>query len=275
MITVAARSTFSRAHRTRRAPRGGGGRALRGVVGGGVLVVVLAGCGSADAGEAPKERKVFSLAGESLTIDNDDSAIDVIAADVKDVQVTRQIDGWVFIGSGPEASWKMAGDTLTLRVDCDAVASSCESRHTVKVPRGISLTVRDGNGGVTASGFDTPLTIRSGNGDVTVRDTAGALDLLSDNGNVTTERITARTVKAESGNGRVRIGFKNAAPDKVEALTGNGGIRIDLPRAGSPYAVDATSDNGNVTTDVPSDGDSPRAVIARSDNGYVKVLGAG
>ncbi|GGZ22332.1 lipoprotein [Streptomyces inusitatus] len=254
------------------------GRLVRvavGIGGGGMLMGALVGCGSAEAEEAPVERKAFALEGDRLTVDSDNSAVEVVAADVEKVEVSRQIDGWVFVGSGPEASWRMEGERLVLRMGCKGIVSDCSGRQTVKVPRGVAVTVVDENGGVTASGFSTPLKIDSGNGDVTVRDTSGALDLVSDNGTITTERVTAKTVRAVSDNGEVRIGLKaGAVPERVETVSDNGGIRIDLPRAGAPYAVTAESDNGTVDVDPAVGSGGTRVVSARSDNGWVKVRAA-
>ncbi|MER5768291.1 DUF4097 family beta strand repeat-containing protein [Streptomyces sp. NPDC001985] len=239
---------------------------------GGLLAGAVAGCGSADAESAPEERKVFALAGERLTIDSDNAAVEVVAADVEKVEVTRRVDGWVFAGSGPEASWRLTGDRLVLRVKCSGVVTDCQGLHRVTVPREVAVTVIDDNGGVTASGLRTPLRIETDNGDVTVRRTSGALDLVSDNGTITTEGVTAGTVRARSDNGDIRIGLgAGAVPERVEAVSDSGDIRIALPRAGAPYDVGAKSDNGSVDIGVPTDDGSRNAVTATSDNGSVKV----
>ncbi|MEU0991913.1 DUF4097 family beta strand repeat-containing protein [Streptomyces sp. NPDC005953] len=252
------------------------GRGLVVLAGGGGLLLALVGCGSADAEAAPVERKSFPLDGESLTIDSDNSSIKVVADDVKDVEVTRQVDGWVFIGSGPEPSWKMVDGRLTLRLNCDAVASDCQAQHTIKVPRGVAVTVEDDNGGVTASGFTTPLKIKSDNGDITVRDSSGDLALKTDNGKVSTQGVSGKRIKAESDNGAVRIALKDGAvPERLETVCDNGDIDIRLQRAGAPYAVEAKSDNGSTRVDVPTDAESARVVNARSDNGSVKIRLAG
>ncbi|MER6914340.1 DUF4097 family beta strand repeat-containing protein [Streptomyces sp. NPDC000594] len=253
-----------------------GARGWRGGAAGmvvGALVVALAGCGeAADAESAPAERKVFALAGKSLTIDNDNSAIEVIAADVRRVEVVRKVDGWVFIGEGPEKRWKLEDGRLTLRVQCKAVASDCEARHTVRVPRDVVVTVRSDNGSVTATGLSTPLTAVTDNGHVTVRDTTGPLDLRSDNGSTTTEGVRAERLKARSDNGDVRIGLRDgAAPDRVDIVSDNGDVHIGLPRSGGPYDVDARSENGTARVDVDRDRKSPRVVTVRSDNGDVTV----
>ncbi|MFJ4919476.1 DUF4097 family beta strand repeat-containing protein [Streptomyces sp. NPDC088725] len=257
--------------------------------GGAALVVFgVAGCGAADASDAPVEKRSFAFSGKTLTIDAENSAVRLVPADVTDVEVTRQVDGWVFFGNGPDARWKMSGSTLSLRLKCGAVISSCEARHQIKVPRGVAVTLRGDNGSVTASGFSTALTLGSSNGAVTVRDSSGPLDLDSGNGNVTAEGISARSVAMKSGNGSLSLRL-TAVPATVETRTDNGPIRIDLPRsarsassrgsAGSDtsgtsdtsYAVTATSGNGKVQVDVPTDKNSAHRIAAHSDNGEIRV----
>lgn len=238
---------------------------------GAVLVAVaVSGCGGSDASDAPVEKKAFPLGGHTLTIDATNSRITLVPADVRDVQVSRQVDGWVFMGSGPDASWKMSGDTLKLEVKCKAVVSNCESRHSVKVPRGVAVKLNGNNGGVTASRFSSPLSLELNNGSITVRDSSGPLDLNTDNGSITTQRASAKSVSAHSNNGSVRLGL-SAQPDKVDVETDNGGITIELPKAGSAYAVTARSHNGKVDVGVPTDKSSAHVVKARSSNGRIAV----
>ncbi|WP_329116730.1 DUF4097 family beta strand repeat-containing protein [Streptomyces sp. NBC_01465] len=242
--------------------------------GGAVLVsVAVTGCG-ADAGDAKAEHKSFALSGKTLTVDSDNSQIELVPADVKDVEVTRRVDGWVFMGTGPEAKWSMKDGTLTLRVKCDAVASSCAARHEIRVPRGVAVTVRDGNGGVTATGFSTPLKVSSGNGRVTVRNSSGALDLDSDNGKVEGEGISAKSVVAGSHNGGVRLTL-TSVPDRVETSSNNGAVEVTLPKqAGLTYKVSTKSHNGDVNVSVPRSDTSAHVVRATSDNGEVTVRSA-
>lgn len=105
---------------------------------GGAVVVALGvgGCGSADAAGAPVETRSFALSGTSLTIDSDNSDLEIVPADVEDVRVSRQVDGWVFLGNGPEATWRMDDGRLSLRLKCEALAAACSALHRVEVPRG-------------------------------------------------------------------------------------------------------------------------------------------
>ncbi|MEO3973246.1 DUF4097 family beta strand repeat-containing protein [Streptomyces sp. CAU 1734] len=250
-------------------------RALAVLSGGGILVAALAGCGDTNVDEAPVERKSFALSGKTLVIDSDDSDLSVVQADVADVRVSRQVDGWVFGGSGPEKVWKLKGDTLTLRMKCSAIASDCRGRHTVKVPLGTAVSVRSDNGGVTAEGLSGSVRVASDNGDVTVRDTTGPLELRTTNGKVSTENVAAERLSAVSDNGNVHIGVSaGKVPDRISAVSDNGEVRITLPRAEGPYAVTARSGNGSADVDVPTDRESSRVVEARSDNGNVRVRAA-
>ncbi|MFE2633518.1 DUF4097 family beta strand repeat-containing protein [Streptomyces scopuliridis] len=238
-----------------------------------LISLAVSGCGSADASDAPVETKSFPFEGKTLTVDTGNAAVELVPADVKDVEVTRQVDGWVFIGSGPNASWKMRDNTLTLKVKCKAVASNCESLHKVKVPRGVAVTLKGDNGRVTATGFTTALKLTSDNGALTVRDSSGPLDLESDNGKITTENVSAKTVAAKSSNGAIRLGL-TVVPDSVDTTTDNGRIDIDLPGSGTSYAVTTSTDNGSVDVGVPTDKSSAHVLKARAGNGKITIQSA-
>ncbi|WP_426363669.1 DUF4097 family beta strand repeat-containing protein [Streptomyces sp. E-08] len=245
------------------------GRPFRVLLASGVAVFALAGCGAADVEGAPVERKAFAFGGDALTIDSDNSELVITPADIDDVRVERQVDGWVFMGSGPEASWKLVDGRLTLRVDCDGVAASCGAVHRIQVPRGVAVSVEDDNGGVTAEGFTTPLKVRSDNGDVRVRKVSGGLDLGSGNGDVdVADSVTSSQVSVRSDNGDVQITL-GVVPRKVDVVTDNGDVTVTVPEA--EYAVAGSSDNGDVRLDVPRRDDSERVVSLRSDNGDVTV----
>ncbi|RSS53251.1 DUF4097 family beta strand repeat-containing protein [Streptomyces sp. WAC01280] len=238
---------------------------------GGVFVAALAlsGCGTADAGEAPVERRTFAFDGDALVVDSDDSKLVVTAADVDDVVVERQVDGWVFMGSGPDPSWKLESGRLTLRVDCDAVSSNCDAVHRVQVPRDVAVSVESDNGDVTAEGFATALKVRSDNGDVRVAGSSGGLDLGSENGDLVVEGGTkAPKVLVRSDNGDVNIAL-GAVPRQVDVSTENGDVEVVLPSA--EYAATGSSDNGDVRIDVPRRDGSEHSVSVRSDNGDIVV----
>ncbi|MGV9315997.1 DUF4097 family beta strand repeat-containing protein [Streptomyces sp. NPDC003691] len=255
------------------------GRAARGIVAigvGSVLVFGAVGCGATDVEGAPVERQDFALVGKELTVDVENSDVTLLPGDSDKVEVTRQVDGWAVIGGGPDPEWEMKDGRLTLLVNCGGLGD-CDSRHTVKVPKGVAVSVETDNGKVNASAFSTPLKISSDNGEITVRDTTGDLRVNTENGDVRVEDVSARAVHVKSDNGGVKVRMKKAA-EKLEAFTDNGDIVLDLERAGAPYAVNSNSDNGSRKirlSDAEQDDTSPRKVRVESDNGDVTVRLAG
>uniref|UniRef100_A0AAU2VAU1 DUF4097 domain-containing protein n=1 Tax=Streptomyces sp. NBC_00003 TaxID=2903608 RepID=A0AAU2VAU1_9ACTN len=242
--------------------------ALFAAAGAGFLCFALTGCGSSDPGDAPVEHKNFALGGKALTIDAGNSTVVVTPADVKDVRVARQVNGWVAFGNGPDASWELSNGTLSLGVKCSGLVKNCSARHEVKVPRGVAVTVHDNDGRVEASGFDTPLVIASDNGRISVKDSSGPLDLTSRDGRIDGQGIRAKSVRASSDNGRVALTFA-VVPDSVVATSNDG--RVDLAVPKDAYKVAARADNGRVDVTVDRSDSSTHVLTARSDNGRVSV----
>ncbi len=240
---------------------------------GGAVLVALAvtGCGSADAADAPVERKSFALAGKTLTISADNSRLTLVPADVQQIEVERQVNGWAVFGSGPDPVWEMNGDTLNLKVKCSGLGVNCQARHSVKVPRGTAVTVETDNGRVEATGFTTDLKVKSDNGEVALKDLSGKLDLESSNGRITGENISGRSVTTRVDNGEVELGFTRV-PDLVDSDSSNGAIRLTLPKA--TYKVDVKSSNGDIRVDVPRAENSAHVVKASSDNGEITLRSA-
>ncbi|MGW6390146.1 DUF4097 family beta strand repeat-containing protein [Streptomyces sp. NPDC055103] len=238
---------------------------------GGVLLAAfpLSACGTVDTGDAPVERRTFAFDGGALTVDSDDSEIVVTPADVDDVVVERQVDGWVFMGSGPDADWKLEDGRLTLRVDCDAVASSCGAVHRIQVPRDVAVTVETENGDVSAEGFATSLKVRSDDGDVQVAKSTGALDLGTENGDLAVQGDTrSPRVLVRSDDGDVLIAL-GAVPLQVDVITHDGDVDVTLPTG--EYEATGSSDSGDVHVDVPRRDGSGHAVSVRSDDGDISV----
>ncbi|MFC7308548.1 DUF4097 family beta strand repeat-containing protein [Streptomyces monticola] len=260
---------------SRPVPRTRRRRALIAVGGVVALTVFVGGCGASAGEDDDPEQRSFALQGRTLTVDSDDSALDVVAADVDRVRVTRWFKGQTVLGEDPEVTWSMSGDdTLRLRVRCDGFVSDCAARHKIEVPRDVAVRVSTEDGRVTASGFRTALKIHSDDGRVTVEDTSGPLDLGSKDGAVEARGVASKEIEARSDDGRVRLGL-TSVPDRVEAVSRDGSVLIDLPDASAGYKVTADSNDGSVDVGVPRDEHSANAVTAHSDDGSVRVRSAG
>lgn len=235
-----------------------------------VLVGGVAGCGASAGDDKDPDHRSFALTGHTLTVDSDDSALEIVAADgnpAGKVEVTRWFQGRVALGKGPKVSWSMAGDRLTLRMKCFGVVADCSAKHRIEVPRGVTVKVEDGDGSVRARGFKDALSIRTGDGSVHVTDSSGPLELHTGDGSVRAA-VSSRRVRAESGDGSVRLEL-GAVPDLVDSRSDDGSVTIALPRA--TYRVTATTGDGSVDVSVPRSDSSSHVVSARSGDGKVTV----
>ncbi|MGP8300112.1 hypothetical protein [Streptomyces inhibens] len=98
----------------------------------------LSGC-SVDASKAKPESKSFTYSGKSLKVTTHEVATKVVAADRKDIKVTR----WFDSAAGTEhLKWTLKGDTLDIDAGCSGIAI-CDAKFKVEVPKGIAVT-KDG-----------------------------------------------------------------------------------------------------------------------------------
>lgn len=272
-----------RSRRSRQEPRSRGIRVLVAVGTTTAVVGLVAACGADASDDSDPEQRSFALSGRTLTVDSDDSAVELVVsgdADAKDVRVTRWFDGRTVLGKSPKVTWKMDGDRLTFRVTCSGVISNCSAKHRVVVPRGTAVNVVNKDGSVTATGFREPLKVRTADGSVRLRDVGGPLDLRSVDGSVRAVDVTSKHVSATSKDGSVRLDLA-AAPDRLRARSQDGSVEIALPvRKGGgkggavSYRVDTETVDGGTDVTVPRDDRSPHHVSVRSADGNVTVRSA-
>jgi hypothetical protein len=236
------------------------------------LMASVAACG-ADAGDDREpEHRAFALEGRTLTVDSDDSALELVAADVDEVEVTRWFEGRVVVGGDPRVTWEMKDDRLKLRLKCSGIVADCSAKHRIEVPRGVAVVVEDGDGSVRAKGFTQSLRIRTADGAVRVSDSSGPLEMHSDDGSVHAFGVESRSVRASTKDGSVKLEL-GAVPDLVESRSDDGSITIGLPREAS-YRVTTGSDDGSVAVSVPRDSGSTHVVKAHTEDGSVTVRNA-
>ncbi|MGQ4385861.1 DUF4097 family beta strand repeat-containing protein [Streptomyces sp. SAS_270] len=248
-----------------------------GVVAGSVVVAALglSACGASAGDDKEPEHRSFALHGRTLTVDSDDSALELVVADsdktAGKVEVTRWFDGQVVVGGDPRVTWAMKDDRLVLRMKCSGMIADCSAKHRIVVPRGVAVTVRDGDGRVTAHGFKEALRIRTADGAVRVSDSSGPLELNSADGSVSALGIRSRQVRATTEDGSVRLEL-TVVPDLVDSRSQDGSVSIGLPdTAGTAYRVTTKTADGSVDVSVPRDEGSSHVVSARTSDGKVTV----
>lgn len=243
-----------------------------GLAAGGVVVLVggVAGCGASAGDDKDPDHRAFALTGRTLTVDSDDSALEIVAADgnpAGKVEVTRWFQGTVALGKGPKVSWTMEGDRLTLRMKCSGVVADCSARHRIEVPRGVTVKVEDGDGSVRARGFRDALSIRTGDGSVHVTDSSGPLEVHTGDGSVRAD-VSSRRVRAETRDGSVDLEL-GAVPDLVDSRSHDGSVTVALPKA--TYRVTTGTGDGSVEVSVPRSDSSSHVVSAHTGDGKITL----
>lgn len=236
----------------------------------GVLLAGATACGASAGDDKHPDHRAFALHGRTLTVDSDDSALEIVAAGshkAGTVAVTRWWQGSVTLGKEPRVTWSMKDDRLVLRVKCSGVIADCSARHRIEVPAGVAVKVEDGDGSVRASGFTQPLSIRTGDGSVRVSDSTGPLELRTGDGSVRAD-VSSRRVRTFTQDGSVHLQL-GAVPDLVESHSGDGSVTVALPRA--TYRVSTETGDGGVDVSVPRDDSSAHVVSARTGDGKVTV----
>ncbi|MFF1291835.1 MULTISPECIES: DUF4097 family beta strand repeat-containing protein [unclassified Streptomyces] len=234
------------------------------------LIAGVSACGASAGDDKDPDQRSFTLEGKTLTIDSDDSALEIVAADDNKagrIEVTRWFQGTVALGKDPKVTWSMTDDTLKLRMKCTGVVADCAAKHRIEVPRGVSVKVEDGDGSVRARGFEDALSIRTGDGSVHVTDSSGPLDLKTGDGSVRAD-VTSRDVRSQTGDGSVHLEL-GAVPDRVESRSGDGSVTIDVPEA--TYKVTTQPGDGGVDVTVPRADSSSHVITARTGDGKVTV----
>ncbi|QIY95655.1 DUF4097 family beta strand repeat-containing protein [Streptomyces sp. S1D4-11] len=235
------------------------------------LVATAAGCGASAGDDRHPEHRAFALHGRTLTVDSDDSALELVVAESAEadkVEVTRWFQGHIVVGGDPRVTWAMKDDRLTLRMKCSGVVADCSAKHRIVVPRGVAVKVVDGDGSVRAQGFKEALGIRTSDGSVRVTNSSGALDLRTADGSIHALGIDSRRVRAQSSDGSVQLEL-GVVPDLVEARSQDGSLTIGLPH--DTYRVTAESGDGSVRVSVPRDPASSHVVSAHANDGSITV----
>lgn len=215
-----------------------------------------------------KATATFALPAAALTIDAPDAGVDIAPGQGGQVAVERTVTTG-FRRAHP--SWRMDGSHLTLRTGCPSVISTnCNVRYTLRIPANTALTIRNADGSVKVHDILGALDVNSSDGSVYVEGATGDLRVHSSDGSVRAERLTSRHVSVDSADGSVRLAFAQP-PERLDARSADGSIRVLLPRDPAGYAVSRSSADGSTGGDVASTAGATRTVTVRTSDGSADV----
>jgi Putative adhesin len=165
-----------------------------------------------------------------------------------------------------------SGETVRLEQDCPGffIAWGCQASFEVTVPAGIEVLGATSNGAVSVSGVEGPIDVTTSNGAITFEDVTAPVVARTSNGAISGEGISSDDFDVATSNGRITLSFV-LAPTSVLARSSNGTIEVLLPPDAEPFAVETSTSNGQVTTDIRIDPAAPRAMSLQTSNGDITV----
>ncbi|WP_448316607.1 DUF4097 family beta strand repeat-containing protein [Streptomyces sp. CO7] len=221
------------------------------------MLLTLTACGR-DGGDAPWPRAAGSARGDLFERASLADGSRLLVTTEGGVRIVGTDDERVTVDGATPARWDADAATPVLDLLCDhgdeRTKDNCGGMPLVRVPAGVTLTVRARNADVEVDGVRGALVLSTVNGDVTVHDSGGKgarRHLVTRNGSVRADGLAARDVSAETVNGDVDL-LCATSPRMLDGVTRNGSVRVTLPADGPPYETDASTVNGRTTVDVPA-----------------------
>lgn len=206
---------------------------------------------------------------QSVDVDVDFEHVTVTgSADATSVTMKRS---YTWSLAKPKVSADVVGNRLVVSSSCPwSIGLGCSGSIELVVPRDAALRVDSSDGRVTLRDLSGPVDASSSDGSIEATGLTGALLLRSSDGSIDASGLRSRTVEARSSDGSVRLAFLGP-PTTLAARSSDGSVDVQVPRAGAPYRVDATSSDGSRTVSVATDPRAHRRVDVHSSDGSVRV----
>lgn len=193
----------------------------------------------------------------------------------------------------PSVQMGGTGVRFMLRVPKSALVDRAETSNASVHVRDVAAAthLRSSNGSVKVENVSSDVDARTSNSSIDVDGISGEVQLKTSNGRISIERVTKRvdaetsnssikasldgssSVRLNTSNGSIDVGFAAQPKADVRAETKNSSITVHLPQ-GSGARVTADTSNSRVSSDFDVAG-SPRGDEERQRNHLAGVIGGG
>jgi hypothetical protein len=217
----------------------------------------------------------YPLASGELEIVNPNGSIDVVGADVSQVEVVAER---IAKAATDEDAKRLLGDlqigeqvsATRVRLETRPPAGEgrrIEVRYHVKVPVSVNVRLTCQNGSVDAAALKGEFRAEAGNGTIKGRDLTGLVDANSTNGSIRLElaAVASGGVRAETVNGRVELSIPATSKADVQASVVNGNISVEGLELEGPKATRRRVE-GRLN------GGGPKVVL-EATNGRIQLIG--
>lgn len=205
---------------------------------------------------------------KDLVFDLQNSSVTLVGGDDTQTVVEMSVSRGIFDG---DVSVEQSGGTLRLKQRCPwFVGWGCRALFSITLPSDVEVSGETSNGPITAESLDESVSLSTSNGVINVVEISAPAILRTSNGDIFVLEGTSREIQAETSNGRVQMEF-DFPPGSVRATTSNGAIELILPPDAPAYAVDSSTSNGEVVTEIRTDPAAPDSIVASTSNGDITI----
>lgn len=170
----------------------------------------------------------------------------------------------------PTVDITTTGAGVSISASCSwFLGDQCSVDLAVAIPSEVAVDASTDAGNITATNLGN-LTLAANSGNLQVNGGSGNEHLTTNSGDITAAAMDAATVNAGANSGDVTLSFSQA-PSSVTVQDDSGNVVLTLPTEGLAYAVDAHSNSGSTSIEVPTDPTSAQSVSIWVDSGNVAV----
>ncbi|MFI8566086.1 DUF4097 family beta strand repeat-containing protein [Rhodococcus sp. NPDC078407] len=241
-----------------------------------VAVVVVGTAGAATAAalvegfSVPKMQSLDYREDHALTVEKlsfTTEAAHVTVTMSPDAEMHVRADGF-YRGDTPTV--EIGDDGSTVAVGCSYnKRGSCDIDVELSIPSLSVLDIVGSAGDVVLANVDAQTSVTTSSGGVVSRGSTGTVSVTTRYGDVTVSDAALSVIDVDTTFGQVDLDWR-VPPESVRVQNTMGDSAVRLPGDES-YDVDASSEKGDVDTDVVDDPTSPRSVSITSEEGSISL----
>ena len=265
-------TSFSSRGRHGRSGRSGARRVVVALVVAGLGASALAACGVDVGSQRESRTTTYTINDNVSSIDANVNVgrVEVTGADVEQVTV-RETREWT--KKEPTATHAVDGKSLVLRGKCPngvgSLLKRCSVRFVVEVPRGMATKAFVDTGAVAVKSVNGPVDLQTDTGAVTMSELSGQINAKTDTGAVIGDKLSAARSKLETDTGEIQLNY-SSPPTLLEATTDTGQISVEVP-SGVDYDVQTKVDTGSKDVSVATRTGAEHRIVATADTGKISI----
>ncbi|MBO2448148.1 DUF4097 family beta strand repeat protein [Actinomadura barringtoniae] len=258
--------------------------------------IALAGCRVDVNTETHHEDRSYAAPdAKSIKVSGAGGKVEIVGSDSPGIKVEERLT-WTSEHRKPEPKHVIQNGTLSLSATCKGHVigfSNCGVSYKIQVPRDTGLDLHNDDGAVTVSDVQgairvttdtgsieanalraTSLYAKTGDGTVRASGEVGSAEFHTDTGSVAATALRTDKLIAGSGDGTLSFGLTQP-PNSVKLTADTGDVKLKLPFADVKYALDASTDTGNVDKNgIPVDSASPHKITIKTGDGNITITPA-